>query len=185
MALVISETLKGNKLNGLLIAIAPLITDAPIVVLSIYLLNSFPGTDVLLGVLSLFGAVFLIYLGIQNLRFNPKAKETNHGYGSSLKYGIVTNLLSPHPYIFWITIGAPTFIKASRNGLQDAFAFIIGFYLLLIGSKVVVAVVSGMIKNIMQSSVYAVVMKLMGAILLILAALLVYDGYRQLIDHVY
>ena len=183
--LVISETLKGNKLNGLLIAIAPLITDAPVVVLSIYLLNSFSDTDVLLGVLSLFGALFLVYLGIQNLRFNPKVKETNPGYGSSLKYGVVTNLLSPHPYIFWITIGAPTFIKASRNGLHGGFAFIIGFYLLLIGSKVVVAIISGMIKNIMQSSVYANVMKIMGAILLILAVLLIYDGYLLLINHIW
>jgi threonine/homoserine/homoserine lactone efflux protein len=184
LTLVISETIKGNKINGILIATAPLLTDSPIVLFSIYILKSFAGTNVLLGLLSLMGGVFLVYLGIKNLGFKARFKSTSPGYRSSFKYGVITNFLSPHPYLFWISIGAPTFIKASQYGPFDPFAFILGFYILLIGSKVVVAIISGTIKNFIQSYTYSYIMRFMGVVLLILACLMFYDGYQLLLDHI-
>lgn len=183
LTLVISETLKGNRLNGILIALAPLITDLPIILISIYLLKSLSNTGFVLSVLSFLGGIFLIYLGIQNFRFNPETKSAKSDYHASLRYGVIANLLSPHPYIFWITIGAPTFIKASEVGTYSSLAFTAGFYLLLIGSKIIIAIISGVAKNLIQSIVYTFIMKLMGAILLILAVLLILDGYRLLMGN--
>ena len=161
----------------MLIAIAPLITDLPIVFFSIYILKSFSNTDFILGILSIFGGVFLIYLAIGNFRFNPKANTVRSSYGSSIKYGILTNILSPHPYLFWITIGAPTFIKASKSGTSNSFAFIIGFYLLLVSSKVIIALISSKVKGFLNSSSFKMTMKLIGAFLLVLAVVMIYEGF--------
>lgn len=161
----------------MLIAIAPLITDLPIVFFSIYILNSFSNTEFILGMLSIFGGIFLVYLAIGNIRFNPKANIIKSSYGSSIKYGVITNILSPHPYLFWITIGAPTFIKASKSGTSNSFAFIIGFYLLLISSKVIIALISSKVKGFLNSTSFKNTMKLTGAVLFVLAGVMIYEGF--------
>ena len=174
--MVISETLKGNKINGVLIAITPLITDLPIVLFSIYLLSSFSNIDLVLGILSIFGGVFLIYLAISNFKFKPKINSTGANYSSTIKYGVIANILSPHPYLFWITIGAPTFVKASKSGGIHSLVFILGFYVFLIGSKIAIAIISGEIKGLLNSDTYKNTMKFMGIILLLLGGIIIYEG---------
>jgi len=181
---VISETLRGNKLNGILIAIVPLITDAPIILVSVFILKVLPSTQLILGILSLFGGAFLTYLGIQNLNFSPIVSNSSTNYRSTIKNGIVANFLSPHPYLFWISIGAPTCIRASESSTLNPIAFIAGFYLLLIGSKVVVAIVSSKVKNFIKSNLYVYLMKFLGLILLILAVLMFYDGFQLIRDYI-
>lgn len=161
----------------MLIAIAPLITDLPIVFLSIYILKSFSNTEFILGVLSIIGGIFLIYMAIGNFRYSPGANITKSSYSSSIKYGVITNILSPYPYLFWITIGSPTFIKAGKSGTSNSFAFIIGFYLLLVGSKVILALISSKVKGFLNSTTFEKIMKLTGVILLILAVIMIYEGF--------
>lgn len=180
LTMVISETLRGNKVNGMLISIAPLITDLPIVLLSITILNSFQSTDLILGMLSITGAAFLIYLGIKNFSFNANSPNTKSSYTASIKYGIIANLLSPHPYLFWITIGAPIFTKASKTGAANSFGFIVGFYLLLVSSKIVIALISSRIKGFLNSNTYKNIMKLIGVVLFIFSGVMIYEGIRMI-----
>ena len=56
-----------------------------------------------------------------------------------LLHGALINFLNPHPYLFWAAVGAPTVITAWRTQPAGAIAFIAGFYLLLVGSKIVLA----------------------------------------------
>ena len=51
----------------------------------------------------------------------------------------MTNLLSPHPWLFWLTVGAAILAKAIAQNWLVAAAFLFGFYLLLVGSKVLIA----------------------------------------------
>jgi len=174
--LVISETLKGNRLNGVLISLSPLLTDLPIVVVSIYALQHISNIDAIYGLLSIGGGLFLIYLGIGNFRdYTPKSTGSPN-YKNSVKIGIITNLLSPHPYIFWLVIGAPTFIRAAKSSTASQVLFIFGFYMMLVGSKVVVAILSAKIKGFLKSSAYRIINGVMGVILLIIAATMIYDG---------
>lgn len=164
----------------MLISIAPLITDLPIVLLSITILNSFQSTDLILGMLSITGAAFLIYLGIKNFSFNANSPNTKSSYTASIKYGIIANLLSPHPYLFWITIGAPIFTKASKTGAANSFGFIVGFYLLLVSSKIVIALISSRIKGFLNSNTYKNIMKLIGVVLFIFSGVMIYEGIRMI-----
>lgn len=181
LSLVVSETLRGNKLNGIFIAIAPLLTDLPIVLISIYVLRSISHIDLALGLLSLAGGVFLAYLGVKNIRSLPSTTDNSNSYNVSLKYGVVTNFLSPHPYLFWIAVGAPTFVKASKSSLNEGIAFIFAFYLLLIGTKIIIAIISERFGKILDGSRYKMIMRSLGILLLFLAGVMLYDGIELIL----
>lgn len=180
LTIVISETLKGNRWNGILIALAPLLTDLPIVAISIFGISQFADSQIVLGILSILGAFFLLYVGVSNIRENRPATTSQTGYGVSLKYGVITNLLSPHPYLFWISVGAPTVVKASKTGSGESALFIIGFYLLLVGSKIAVALISEKTKLLVKSTAYIWVIKALGIVMICLAVFLFIDGWHML-----
>jgi threonine/homoserine/homoserine lactone efflux protein len=53
--------------------------------------------------------------------------------------GALVNALNPHPYLFWATVGGPAVVSGWRISPWYALAFIVPFYTLLVGSKVVIA----------------------------------------------
>ncbi len=176
LSLVVSETLRGNRLNGILIALAPLITDLPIVLLSVLILKTASDSAVALGIISIFGALFLLYIGIKNMKFQTTSTNNTSNYSTSIKYGVITNFLSPHPYLFWITVGAPTFIKASYSDKAYGYAFVGGFYLLLIGSKIGIAFIAGLFHDFLKGKIYSFTMKIIGIIIILFAIVMFYDG---------
>ena len=89
------------------VAVAPVLSDIPIIVLTLYVLTKLSNSNTVLGIISFLGAVFLLYLGIEN--FRVKGLLLNHADTTSKSFtkGLVVNALNPHPYLFWLTIGAP------------------------------------------------------------------------------
>ena len=59
--------------------------------------------------------------------------------GRTLRQGIVVNFLNPNPWMFWISVGAPLTRSAWMDGPQFVAAFLVPFYLLLVGGKVLLA----------------------------------------------
>jgi threonine/homoserine/homoserine lactone efflux protein len=139
LALVMQRSLKGGFASGARVAVAPLLSDLPIVLLSLLLVGRLP--DRALDVLLVVGGLFVIWLGINGFRRggDTLAAADEATARQDLAHGALVNFLSPHPYIFWATVGAPIVIRAWRTTPIDAIAFIIGFYIMLIGSKVVMA----------------------------------------------
>ena len=70
LVLIISETLGHGIRAGTKVACIPLLTDAPIVLVSAFLFTQISKMDVLLGVISLVGSVFLLYLDTKNIRIS-------------------------------------------------------------------------------------------------------------------
>jgi threonine/homoserine/homoserine lactone efflux protein len=141
LTLVISETLRHTKTEGVKIAVAPLITDIPIVFLTIFILSKMASSDIVLGIISILGGVFIAYLGFDSIKSKGIEIDIQNLKLKSIRKGIIVNILSPHPYIFWLMVGAPITIKAYQASPVAAFAFIIAFYVLLIGSKISIALV--------------------------------------------
>jgi threonine/homoserine/homoserine lactone efflux protein len=67
LTLVISETLQHGARAGMMVAIAPLLTDAPLILLTLALLSRLAELDGVLGVLSLVGGGFVLFLGWRTL----------------------------------------------------------------------------------------------------------------------
>ena len=61
LTLVISETLRHNRKQGIIVAIVPAVTDLPIVLLSVFILAKLSSFNLVLGAISILGALFIGY----------------------------------------------------------------------------------------------------------------------------
>jgi threonine/homoserine/homoserine lactone efflux protein len=90
------------------------------------------------------------------------------------------NLLSPHPWLFWLTVGAGLLAEAMRSSWLAAAGFLGTFYLGLVGSKVLIAILAGRSRGFLEGRTYRIVMGLLGTMLALFAALLFRQGLRHL-----
>ena len=168
--LVISETLKHGIREGIKISIAPLLSDLPIVLVTILILTRLSDIRPVLGIISILGTIFLFYLAVESLSFKGSDIDAETK-PQSVKKGLITNLLNPNPYIFWFSIGAPTVVKAMDIGLLSASLFILSFYFSLVGSEIMVAFVTGRSRYFLKSRNFIYTIRALGLVLLIFAAL--------------
>lgn len=180
LTLVISETLKHNRKEGVFVAMAPLLTDIPIVLVTLFIISKLSSSDTILGIIALMGAFFIGYLGYESITIKEISSNQQKIKSQSLKKGIVTNFLSPHPYLFWIAVGAPMVLKAYYISLISSIFFIVGFYALLVGSKVIVVFITDKSKDFLKSNTYVVIIKVLGIALFFFAVLFIRDGFKLL-----
>ena len=176
LALVISETLRHDVKAGVKVALAPIISDLPIVALTLYILEKLSAFNIILGTISFLGGFVLLYMGYESLATKGVNLSFQNLKPQSLKKGIIVNVLNPHPYLFWISIGAPTTIKAWDQSIFAAMAFIGSFYILLVGSKISLAVLVGRYRSFLTGSFYIYTMRILGLILFAFALVLFRDG---------
>ena len=179
LALVIRSTLQDGVAAGVRVAFSPLLTDVPIILVAVLLAASLP--EAALGVLGVLGGMFVIWLGIEALRDEPAPAEAAAGAAEpqrDLLRGAVTNALSPHPWLFWVTVGAPIL---AQGGVADAALFLGAFYLLLIGAKVLIAVTLGAGRErLAQGRGYAALLRASALLLLATGVVLAIEGVRAL-----
>jgi len=180
LTLVISQTLKHGIREGVKVALAPLLTDTPIVIACLLFLSVFSDMAPALGVISMFGGLYLFYLGLNSVRFKTVNLQEDVD-PKSLKKGLMVNFLNPSPYMFWTSIGGPLVLKASSTSLVSAAAFIFPFYALLVGSKIVIAIVSGRSRNLLKSRHYKMIIRLLGLVLIGFGVLFLRDGLTYLL----
>ena len=178
LALVISETLRHGKMEGIKIALVPLASDIPIIAVSLIFLSWFARTQTALAIVAFVGSVFVAYLGYDCLKTRGLASDTKLSGIKPAGKGILVNILNPHPYLFWITVGAPIVFKAWQvNGWAVA-AFFLSFYLLLVGSKIMVAILVHRSKTFLNNRGYVWIMRTLGIALLIFAVFFIIEGIK-------
>ena len=181
LALVISETLKHNKAGGIRVAIAPLFTDIPIIIISLFIISKLSNQNILLGIISLSGAVFISYIGYDCIRIKGIELSTEGKKSGSLFRGIIANTLSPYPYLFWLTVGAPITFKAYKISLAASIQFLLAFYICLVGSKIIISLLVDKSRNVLQNKAYIRIMRVMGIALYIFALLFIREGIKFLV----
>jgi threonine/homoserine/homoserine lactone efflux protein len=180
LTLVITETLRHSVKSGLKVALAPLITDVPVVLAAFFILVKASASPAILAVISFAGGGFVFYLGYDGIRTKGGVTGTLEPGPGSLTKAVIANLLNPHPYLFWLSVGAPIMTGAMKENPAAPVAFIIGFYTCLVGSKMTLAVLVGRSKAFLRGRAYRYVMRFLGVVLCILAILLLRDGIRLL-----
>jgi len=180
LTLVISETLQHDVKSGAKVALAPIVTDLPIIVLTTLVLSKLASFQGILGGISLAGGCFVLFMGYQSLRCQGVELRIGEIKPRSLVKGVVTNLLSPHPYLFWLGVGAPTVIKAAQSDLTLPLIFICGFYSCLVGSKLALALMAGRTKTFLRGATYIYIMRFLGLSLCALSLVLFNDGCKLL-----
>ncbi len=176
LTLVVSQALRHGVGAGVRVAFAPLVTDLPIVVLSLAVLAQLAGFQRVLGAISLVGAAVVLYMAYENLRAAPPDVDASDRPARSLSRGVAVNFLNPHPYLFWLTVGAPMLVEGWGRSAAAAVAFVVGFYVCLVGTKVLVAVLAGRTRHALSAAVHTRIMRVLGILLLLFAALMLHEA---------
>ena len=180
LALVFSETLRHGKREGIKIAFAPIISDLPVIILVFLTLSRLAGYDYIIGAITLLGACYLFYLGVENLkaRISDSMPEAKNVKSDALVRGVIANLLNPHPYIFWLFIGGPVVFKSVDTDISAAAFFLFGFYGMLVGSKVCIALAVDKSSSFIRSSCYTYIVRALGFALILFAMFFAAEGLR-------
>ena len=173
LALVISASLRGGTSHGLRVALSPLITDLPIIVISLFILRQINNSA--LGFLSIVGTIVLFYFAYESWmagKNNPqdfiKEGKSIGSTKTTLFKAILTNFVNPSAWLFWMTAGGTLLVSGWNKSLLDAVGFLVGFYLLLIGSKALLAFGIGSTRNKMPSWLYKLLVRIAAILLLVL-----------------
>ncbi len=171
--LVLTTTLARGFGAGLRVAVAPLITDAIVIAGSVLFLSAVPAWT--LQVIAAVGGLYVIYLGVEAI---GAARQATLTMGAStppradLSRGIMVNLLSPHPWVFWLGVGGPLLIGYGGQSVAIAAIFLFGFYLLLVGSKIALAALAAGGRRLLDDTWYRRLLVGSGVLLLIMGLLL-------------
>ncbi len=181
LALVVTASLERGVKAGLLVALAPLITDLPIILLAVSVLHSLPALALaLIGVL---GGCLVIYLGLRTLArpaTSPTTRPTLSAGSRDLRDGALVNLLNPHPWLFWMTVHGPLLVAGWRRDPLIAIGFVATFYLAIVGSKMAIAWLVGRGRDILQGEWYRRTLTLCGVLLLAMGVLLIAGALMRL-----
>jgi len=179
-ALVISETLRHGKREGIKVALVPLLTDIPIVILTLFVLSKLSNSDTALGIIAILGGGFVGYLAYESIKIKGLEIDIQEQKPQSIRKGIFANILNPHPYIFWLTIGATSMQNALQASITALVAFIVAFYVLLVGSKIGVALIVDKSRDFLKNKAYIWIMRILGLVLLGFAVFFIKDGLEFL-----
>jgi len=124
------------------------------------------------------GAVFVFHMGYESIRTKGVNIAVEDCSPPSLKRGIIVNLLSPHPYLFWFTVGAPITMRALDQGVFAVSAFIGSFYFMLVGAKITLALLVAKSRTFLTDRMYIYTMRCLGLVLMGFALFLFVDGLK-------
>ena len=178
LVLVISETLRHSIKEGVKVSIAPIITDLPILLVSLFVLTQLSNFNILIGIISIFGGLFVLYLGYESLRTKGVELNLEEKSSNALKKGVITNALNPHPYIFYMTVGAPMMFKALDKTVFHAGAFLGSFLFFLVASKIILAIIAGKSRTFLKGNAYINILRILGILLFLFSIFLFRDGLR-------
>ncbi|HLF74598.1 MAG TPA: LysE family transporter [Anaerolineales bacterium] len=142
---LISQTLTKGWQRTLPAALAPLISDGPIITLCLFVLSQLP-----LWVqrfLYIAGGVFLLYLAYgackswKNFDLNLPSTET--GTRQNVLKAALINLLNPNPYIFWSLVTGPILLAGWRETPAYGLGFMASFYITMILGFCAIIIVFG------------------------------------------
>lgn len=144
-AYLISQTLQNGLRRTLVAALAPLISDGPIIALVLLALSRVP--DSLRIGLYLAGGVFILYLARGAFRawrrFDPAAAAQAAPGRQSLWRAALMNALSPGPYLFWSLVTGPLLLQGWRTSPVHGIGFLAGFYATLVATLVAIIAIFG------------------------------------------
>lgn len=142
---LISQTLTRGWKRTSLSALAPLLSDGPIILLSLLVLSQIPAW--LQRGLYVAGGLFVLYLAYgafkswRNIESAFSRPEVNSQ--QSLLKAAMVNVLNPAPYMFWILVLGPILLAGWRETPVHGIGFLLGFYGTMISSSLTIIIVFG------------------------------------------
>jgi threonine/homoserine/homoserine lactone efflux protein len=123
-------------------ALAPILSDVPIVALVLLALTRVP--PVAVGALRLAGGAFLLHLAAGAFRawrdYRAPVPAEPTGTRRTVLKAAAVNLLNPNPYIAWSLVLGPLLLEAWRASPARAAGFLVSFYGTMVATTAVMLV---------------------------------------------
>ncbi len=147
---VLSQALNRSWRRALPMALAPLLSDAPIITLVLLALSQVP--DWLQRFLYIASGLFILTLAWGAFKawraFDADAVlEANPPQQGLLKAALM-NVVSPGPYLFWSLVTGPILIEGWRETPALGIGFLTGFYTAMIASLAALILLFGLAKHL-------------------------------------
>jgi threonine/homoserine/homoserine lactone efflux protein len=143
---LISQSVTRGWKRTLPAALAPLLSDGPIIALCLLVLSQVPPW--LDRFLYIAGGLFVLYLAYGTFKswrnFDLQASEPDSTGGQSIFKAALTIALSPGPYIYWTLVTGPILIKGWRETPANGIGFLSGFYLTMISCLAGIIIIFGL-----------------------------------------
>lgn len=173
-AYLLAQTMRNGWRRTLPAALAPLLSDGPIILLVVLVLTQLP--PFLLRLLQIAGALFLLYLGWRAVQTFRRVDFTAAPPAAAARQSVLEaalmNFLNPNPYVYWATVTGPILVTAWRQSPAHGLAFLLGFYGTLIAGFAAVIALFGRARRLGP--------RVTRALTLVSALLLVAFGLYQL-----
>src|SRR5688572_26194495 len=142
---LISQTLSKGWKRTLPTALAPLISDGPIIALCLLALSQVPAW--LQRFLYIAGGSFISYLAYGAYRawknFDSDIPSTESSAPQGVVKAALVNMLNPNPYLYWTLVTGPILLMGWREAPVNGMGFIAGFFVSLIFSLSAIVIVFG------------------------------------------
>jgi threonine/homoserine/homoserine lactone efflux protein len=129
-AYLISQTLSQGWRQTLPAALAPLISDGPIILLTLVVLSHLPVW--FQRFLYIAGGLFILYLAygafVAWRNFDEAGVVTHSASRQSVARAAMMNALSPGPYIYWSLVTGPILLAGWRQAPVNGLGFLVSFY---------------------------------------------------------
>lgn len=150
MAYLVNQTLSLGFRKAWIAVFAPLISDGPIIALTLLVLSQMPGW--LRQSLNLASGVFILYLAwsaFQQWRnFTSPESTPAAGGGQSIFKAVLMNIINPMPYIYWSLVTGPILLAGWHASPASGLAFLGAFYLTLIGGLLAIVGLFGVARHL-------------------------------------
>ena len=147
---IISQSLSKGWRKALPAALAPLVSDPPIIALCLFVLSQVPVW--FQRFLYIAGGLFILYLAYGTYmawrNFDTNLPVSGSETGQSVRQAALMNALSPGPYIFWSLVTGPILIRGWREMPIYGIGFLGGFYFVLISGLGFIILVFGMTREL-------------------------------------
>ncbi|HSK10438.1 MAG TPA: LysE family transporter [Vicinamibacterales bacterium] len=138
-AYLISRAIANGWRRTLPAALAPLLSDVPVIVLVLIVLTQVP--PLFVNVLRLVGGVFLLYLAAGALRASRAGESelARHALPATAHRtfleAVLVNVLNPNPYLGWALVLGPLLLEAWAKSPGAGIALLVAFYVTLVAAS--------------------------------------------------
>jgi len=142
---IISQTLTRGWKRTLPAALAPLVSDGPIILICVLVISQVPVW--MQRILYIAGGLYILHLAYGAFKswrnFNSQFQSVDSAEKQSVLKAALMNALGPGPYIYWTLVTGPILLKGWRETPLNGISFLAGFYITMITSLTIVIMVFG------------------------------------------
>jgi threonine/homoserine/homoserine lactone efflux protein len=179
--LVVRETITRGWRSGTLVSLAPLLTDVPLIIISVLLFSALTLSSSVVGAISIIGALLLCWLAWETLRTPAVSlgdvKATHHPFWK----GVATNATNPHLYINYLTISSALFLRARAEGTPTLLLFASSYVLAILMAKFALVGITARMRNFVVSHAYRATLVILALALFVYALSVGWSGISALL----